>query len=132
MKPSISVDFLRGILFAFVAYSCYQFGNALWFSSFPRLQTAQVGIAGLLLIVHLVLLTGLLFQPARSAKAVFVFLALFCLVPIGSAIYWMNYPLRELPRSPFTPHFLSSLFVSIAVAVIAYIHYRARQQQRHA
>lgn len=130
MKPSITIDFLRGILFAFVGYYCYAFGNALWIGLFPRFQPYQAGVAALFLCVHVILFFGLLFRPARSAKAVFVFLALFCLVPIASSMYWLNYPVSALPRSPFTPRFIASLVTSIAIAIVAYIHYRARQQQQ--
>ncbi len=61
MKPSITVDFLRGILFAFVAHSCYIFGNALWTALYAQSSVYQAATAGLLLIVHLILLVGLLF-----------------------------------------------------------------------
>ncbi|MEY2493259.1 MAG: hypothetical protein QOH24_2210 [Verrucomicrobiota bacterium] len=126
MKQSITIDFLRGIFFAYVAYSCYLFGNALWIGLVPRFQLIQAGSSALLLGVYLVLFIGLLFRPARSAKAVFIFLALFCLLPIVSGLYWLNYPLSALPRSPFTMRFFVSLFTSVTVAAIAYVHYRAR------
>lgn len=132
MKPSITLDFLRGILFAFIAYYCYVFGNALWIGFFPRFQPYQAGSAALLLAVHILLLLGLLFRPARSAKAVFVFLTFLCLLPIISVLYWLNYPLSALPQSPFTPRFFASLFASIGVAIVAYLHYRARQHHQPA
>jgi hypothetical protein len=128
MKPSITVDFLRGILFAYVAYRCYLFANGLWIGFVPMFQPFQAGSSALLLGVYLILFVGLLFRPSRSAKAVFIFLSLFCLLPIASGLYWLNYPLNALPRSPFTMRFFVSLFMSAAVAVIAYVHYRARRQ----
>jgi hypothetical protein len=132
MKPSITVDFLRGILFAYVAYSCYLFSNALWIGLSPHFQPYQAGSSALLLGVYVILFVGLLFRPASSAKTVFIFLALFCLLPIASALYWLNYPLAALPRSPFTIRFFVSLFTSVAVAAIAFVHYRFRQQHHPA
>ena len=31
VKPSVTVDFLRGILSAYAAYSCYFFSDLFWF-----------------------------------------------------------------------------------------------------
>ena len=132
MKPSLSVDFLRGILFAFVVHCCYIFANALWAGLFPRFQPYQAGSAALLLFVYVILLGGLLFRPRRSARAVFVFLMLLCVLQIGSGIYWFTYPLRALPQSPFTAGFFASLLGSIVATAVAYAHFRARHQHNEA
>jgi hypothetical protein len=34
VKPSVTVDFLRGILSAYAAYSCYFFSDLFWFICF--------------------------------------------------------------------------------------------------
>jgi hypothetical protein len=128
MKPSLTLDFLRGILFAFVTHECYTLIVVLVAILPLPAQLPGAGAAGLLLVVHLVLLLGLLFRPHSSAKAVFVFLALFCLLPVGWAFYWLGYPLRALPRSPFTVSWIMSVLTSFAVAGIAYFHYRGHVQ----
>ncbi len=97
MKPSITVDFLRGILFAYVAYHCYLFINALWIGFFPIFQPLQAGSSALLLTVYLILFVGLLFRPARSAKPVFIFLSLFCLLPIASGLVLAQLPAQFSP-----------------------------------
>ena len=57
MKPSITIDFLRGIVFAYVAYCCYAFGNGLRLGFFPEFQAYQAGAAALLTSAcHLILL----------------------------------------------------------------------------
>jgi hypothetical protein len=130
MKPFITLDFLRGMLVAYVTYKCYVFGCALWIGLFPRFQVFQAGASALALAVYIILFLGLLFRPARSAKAVFVFLSLFCLLQIGSDVYWLSYPVNAIPHRPLTIQLYRSLFMSIAVAVIVYVYYRTYQQQQ--
>ena len=126
MKLALNPDFLRGIIFASLVHSCFKFIGALWIGLYPHFQPTQAGPSFLLLAVYLFLLWCLSFHPVRSAKTVFVFLSLFSLIPIASAFYFMNSPSGVLPRSAFTLQYFTSLSAALAVAVIAYLHYRAR------
>jgi hypothetical protein len=130
MKPLITLEFLRGMLVAYVAYECYIFGCGLWIGLFPRLQPFSAGASDLALAVYIILFLALLFRPARSAKAVFVFLSLFCLLQIGSNVYWLSYPVNAVAHRPLTIQLYRSLFMSIAVGLIVYVYYRISQQQQ--
>jgi uncharacterized membrane protein len=132
MKTLITADFLRGIIFSYLLYTCYILSGALLLGLYPHFQLVQAALAGVLLAVHLILLIGLLIRPDGSAKVVFIFLALLCLLPIASALYWLIYPLSALPHSPFTRSFLASMFTTIAISIIAYVHLKVRSKHQQA
>ncbi len=132
MKTLITADFLRGIIFSYLLYTSYVLSGALLLGLYPHFQLVQAALAGVLLTVYLVLLISLLIRPDGSAKVVFIFLALLCLIPIASALYWLSYPLSELPHSPLNRSFLCSLFTSFAIAVVAYVHHKIRSEHHHA
>ena len=86
LKPSINVDFLRGILVAYVAYECYVFAAGLWVGVSSRYQLFELGASAIALTVYIALFAGLLFRPASSAKTVFVFLTLFASLQFAAAL----------------------------------------------
>ena len=85
------------------------------------------------LAIFVILCIALLFWPARSAKMVFVFISLFCLLRAGSAIFWLSYPANAFasPR-PTDRQLYRWLLASMSVASVAYFHYRGRQQHEQA
>jgi hypothetical protein len=65
VKPSVTLDFLRGILFAYVACYCYVFSYTLWFGVFPRFQPLEAGASALALTIFV----GLFIAPVVSSGA---------------------------------------------------------------
>jgi hypothetical protein len=105
------------------------FAYMLWIGLFPRFQPLQAGASALALAILIILGLGLLFRPARSARTIFVFVSLFCLLWDGAALFWLSYPANAFSSHRPTPAQLyRQLLGSVAVASIAYFHYRARQQ----
>jgi len=133
MKPSVTSDFFRGILFAYVAYNCYMFAYMLWIGLFPRFQPLQAGASALALAIFIILGLALLFRPVRSARIIFVFISLFCFLWGGSALFWLSYPANafSFPR-PMPAQLYRQLLSSVAVASIAYFYYRRRQEREQA
>jgi hypothetical protein len=132
MKTLITADFLRGIIFAYLLYTCYILSGAMLLGLYPHFQLVQAALSGVLLLVHLVPLIGLLIRPDGTAKVVFIILALLCLLPILSALYWLIYPLTALPQTPFTISFLASMITRIAISIIAYVHLKLRSKHQQA
>jgi len=125
VKPSVTTDFLRGILFAYVAYNCYVFAYTLWIGLSPRVQPLQAGGSALALTIFIILGLALLFRPVRSARTVFIFISLLCLLWGGAALFWLSYPANafSFPR-PMPAQLYRQLLSSLVVAGIAYFHYR--------
>ena len=73
---------------------------------------------------------GTIVSASALGKAMFVFLTLFCLLQIGSDVYWLSYPVNAVAHRPLTIQLYRSLFMSIAVGLIVYVYYRISQQQQ--
>jgi hypothetical protein len=128
LKPSITVDFLRGILVAYVAYECYVFAAGLWVGLSSRSQPLVLGASAIPLTVYIALFVALLFRPAPSAKAVFVFLTLFASLQFAAALYWLSHPMvRSLSTTSKIQHF-RSLLMCPAVVIAAYLYDRGVKQ----
>jgi len=142
MKAQISLDFLRGILFSYIANQTWAPLPFIFFGIAP-FQPVQVIVSAWLFIVpaskfliYAYLLLTLLFRPFSSAKAVFVsllILALVYVILVGFALVLSHHPAFS-SLNPQYREFLSisnhavSLFLAIGSAVIAYICYR---KQKH-
>jgi hypothetical protein len=128
VKPRITLEFLRGILAAYVIRECYMFSRVSSSVVHSQSHTSMVMLAvffvAVVIGVHLFFLFGLLFRPERAAKIVFIWLAVFTLVPFFWLSYRIEHSLVTFADPGFTIRWTLSLLTRIGVATIAYVHYR--------
>ena len=122
MKPSITAEFLRGLLVAYVAYESYVFAAGLWVAISRHAPPLGLGALAIPLIVYFALFLALLFRPAQSAKAVFVFIALFEGFQFAYAVYWLSHPMIKLISTDSQIQKFRHLLLCPAVVTAAYLY----------
>jgi len=128
LKASITSDFLRGILVAYVAYESYVFAAGLWVGISHHDQPLALGVVAIPLIVYSALFAALLFWPAPSAKAVFAFLTVFESFQFAVAVYWLSNPMLGSLSTDSKIQKFRHLLIRPAVVTAAYLYYRGIKQ----
>jgi hypothetical protein len=128
LKASITSDFLRGILVAYVAYESYVFAAGLWVGFSHHDQPLALGVVVIPLIVYSALFAALLFWPAPSSKAVFAFLAVFESFQFAFAVYWLSNPMLSSLSTDSKIQKFRHLLICPAVVTAAYLYYRGVKQ----
>jgi hypothetical protein len=109
---------------AYVAYESYVLAAGIWVGLSYHAQPLVLGTSVIRLIVYIAVFVALLFRPASSAKAVFVFLTLFASLQFAAALYWPSHPMeRSLSTTSKIQHFRSRL-ICAAVVIALYLYYR--------
>jgi len=132
MKAQISLDFLRGILFAYIANQAWVSIRRIFLETTP-FHSVQVIVEASLFLIYASLLLALLFRPFANAKLIFVSLLLLAILFVGSVSVGLTLVISRQP-SFFSavhqyPELFSiskhavSLFLSIGSVVIAYTLY---------
>jgi uncharacterized membrane protein len=124
VKPRITLDFLRGLLAAYVARECYMY--ALVVPSVLREHSNDIWAAviavPLVIGAHLFVFGALL--AGRSAKAVFVCLLLLAMVPFLSFVPTTPASFFRADGPHFTVRRMIFLIVHAASVIVAYVYYR--------
>lgn len=125
MKPHVTVEFLRGLLFSYVAYHLYVLFAGLAFSLSSLEARYWLGVVVLVVVTGAYGAVGyaLLFTPKGYARFVTVFLAVILLIHLFSLIFWSQYRPADLP-SPFNRALLSQLVFGALFVGLAYVHQR--------
>ena len=133
MKAQSTLDFLRGILFAYIANRAWVFLHSIFLGMTP-FQPVQVIVPALLFLIYAALLLALLFRPFSSARVVFMsllLLALFFSGSVGVALVISRQPsfsfLRQHSEFFSISNYSVPLLLSIGAVAIAYIFYRKQK-----
>ena len=130
LKPSITAEFLRGILVAYTAFESYMFAAGLWVAISRHSQPLALGTLVIPLIVYTALFAALLFRPAPLAKAVFAFLTVFESFLFASAVYWLSNPMLRSLSTDSRIYQFRNLLICPAVVTAAYLYYRGVKQAK--
>jgi len=135
MKAQFTLDFLRGILFAYIANQAWACLHFIFLGIAP-FQPIQVIVPASLFLIYAFLLVAVLFRPFFSAKAVFVSLLILAILYVGSvgvAFVLSHHPAFS-PLDPQSRELFSisnhavSLFLAIGSVAVAYLFYRKQKQ----
>ena len=125
MKPNLSVEFLRGLLFAYVAFRLYVQLRAAHFALVYAESTPW--FAAVLLAVDTFLYGALgyalLFTPRGHARFVTIFLAVIVLIYLFSILWWNQIRPPEI-SSPFNPVVITQLVIGTFLVGVAYFYQR--------
>lgn len=132
MKPNISVEFLRGLLFSYVAYQFFILFSGLFFSFSILTPQLWVGIIAVMALIGAYGAIGyaLLFTPKGYARFVTIFLVVILLMHLFAVFFWNQYRIAGLP-SPVNRALISQLVFGALFVGLAYAHQRflkSRQQ----
>jgi hypothetical protein len=125
MKPHITVEFTRGLLFSYVAYHLYALfaGLSLGLAIPDRLRWIAVVSIGVVIVAYGAIGYALLFTPKGYARFVTVFLAVILFIHLFGVIFWNQYRPAGLP-SPFNLALISQLIFGALFVGLAYVHQR--------
>lgn len=131
MKPHITVEFLRGLLFSYVAYHLYTLCSALFFNlSFPEgLRWLVFPALGVPILIYAAIGYSLLYTPRNYARFVTIFLAIALLVYLLTAIVFSQYRPPGLP-SPINRALISQLVFGTLIVGVAYAHQVLKNRSR--
>lgn len=125
MKPHISIEFLRGLLFSYVAYHLYTLFAGL-FVSLPPLQVEHwigIGIILVLIVIYGAIGYALLFTPKGYARFVTVFLVVLLLIQLFTILF-LGHDRPTGLHSPSNTALVSQVVVGILFIGLAYVHQR--------
>ena len=128
MKPKISPDFIRGILFSVVAYGCYSSLQALQVGTTfrdPIHSVVQISVCFVLLILHVGLCVALAIGSPSSRRAAFAYFVILAISQVAAMCYFRfalatTYASNSFGLSVFWP------ILSCVMAVVSYALYTDR------
>lgn len=130
LKPQLNLDFIRGVLFSYVAYqilALFITGYGLEFTESFRL----IGLIGgvVLFLIYLAAAAALIFAPRSYSRIITIFFAITLVLQVAGAVVWA----QHFPAgfSPFNRMLVSQLVVgALMVALATAFHFMARRREK--
>lgn len=130
LKPQLNLDFIRGVLFSYVAYQiCTLFLTGYGFRFSESFRVLGFIIWGLIFLLYLVVAAALLFAPRAYSRLITIFFAIMLAVQITAAVVWA----QHFPAgfSPFNHMLISQLVVGFLMVLLATaFHLIAQRRQK--
>lgn len=131
MKPTINLEFARGVLFSYAAYNLYDILYGFTVTTFFPGSLGIIGIISAVFItaIYAGIAFALLFTPRGYARFATIFFAVILITKIGATAVWAGMLPPGLP-SPFNRFMISQLAIGILIVSLSFAYQRALENKK--